>query len=81
MDTQKIQALDEAVIQASKKIKVLNALAWPVGVEEKFLEGWRRGNPQLPEIKLVPPDVKDKHQATRCVSFNNVILIIRLKNF
>jgi len=58
MDTQKIHALDGAVVQASKKIKVLNALAWPGGVEEKFLDGWRRGNPKLPEIKIVPPDVK-----------------------
>lgn len=59
MDTQKIQQLDGALVHASKKIKVLSALAWPVGVEEKFLEGWRKGNPQLPEIKIQPPDVTD----------------------
>jgi uncharacterized protein (TIGR02421 family) len=59
MDTQKIQKLDGALVHASKKIKVLNTLAWPMGVEEKFLEGWRKGNPQLPEIKIQPPDVKD----------------------
>jgi uncharacterized protein (TIGR02421 family) len=59
MDTQKIQTLDDALVQASKKIKVLNTLAWPVGVEEKFLEGWRKGNPQLPEINIQPPDVKE----------------------
>jgi uncharacterized protein (TIGR02421 family) len=57
MDTQKIQKLDDALVHASKKIKVLSALAWPVGVEEKFLEGWRKGNPQLPEIKIEPPDL------------------------
>jgi uncharacterized protein (TIGR02421 family) len=59
MDTHKIQKLDDAVIHASKKIKVLNTLAWPVGVEEKFLEGWRKGNPQLPEINIQPPDVRE----------------------
>lgn len=59
MDNPKIQRLDDAVVHASKKIKVLNALAWPVGVEEKFLEGWRKGNPRLPEIKIQPPDVMD----------------------
>jgi uncharacterized protein (TIGR02421 family) len=57
MDTLKIQKLDDALVHASKKIKVLNTLAWPIGVEEKFLEGWRRGNPQLPEIHIPPPDV------------------------
>lgn len=59
MDTKKIQRLDDAVIHSTRKIKVLNALAWPVGVEEKFLANWRKGNPQLPEINIQPPDVKD----------------------
>ncbi|HEX6225078.1 MAG TPA: flavohemoglobin expression-modulating QEGLA motif protein [Chryseolinea sp.] len=63
MDAQKIHALDGAVIQASKKIKVLNSLAWPAGIEEKFLDGWHRGNPQLPEIKIQPPDVDDSIKA------------------
>ncbi len=59
MHTKKIQTLDDAVVHASKKIKVLNTLAWPVGVEEKFLEGWHKGNPQLPEITIQPPDLND----------------------
>lgn len=59
MDTRKIQQLDDALVHASKKIKVLSALAWPVGVEEKFLQGWRKGNPELPEIKIQPPNVTD----------------------
>jgi len=59
MDIVKIQKLDVALVQATKKIKVLNALAWPVGVEEKFLDGWRKGNPLLPEVKIQPPDVKN----------------------
>lgn len=58
MDKQKIQKLDAALVQASKKIKVLNTLAWPPGVEEKFLEDWRKGKPHLPAIKIEPPDVK-----------------------
>jgi uncharacterized protein (TIGR02421 family) len=62
MDTSKIQKLDDAVVQSSRKIKVLNALAWPVGIEEKFLEGWRKNNPQLPIVKLQPPDVKHEVQ-------------------
>src|SRR5688572_23154099 len=59
MDTQKIQKVDDALIQASKKIKVLNTLSWPAGEEEKFLEGWRKSNPQLPGIKILPRNVKD----------------------
>jgi uncharacterized protein (TIGR02421 family) len=63
MDKQKIQKLDAALVQASKKIKVLNTLAWPVGIEEKFLEGWRKGKPQLPEIKIETPNVKSSVKA------------------
>jgi uncharacterized protein (TIGR02421 family) len=59
MDEKKIQKLDNALVQASKKIRVLNALAWPVGEEEKFLDGWRKGNPTLPQIKLDKSDVND----------------------
>ena len=58
MDLQKIQTLDSELVRVSKKIKVLSALTWPLGKEETFLESWKKGNPQLPQIKIQPPDVK-----------------------
>lgn len=57
MNEAKIRDLDQGIVQWSKKIKVLNTLAWPPGEDEKFLENWNRGNPKLPTIKLNPPDV------------------------
>ncbi|HEY3404688.1 MAG TPA: flavohemoglobin expression-modulating QEGLA motif protein [Ohtaekwangia sp.] len=57
MNISKIQRLDESLVKASKKIKVLSALAWPAGAEQKFLEEWRKGNPKLPEVKINPPDL------------------------
>lgn len=60
MTPDKIKHLDEAIIQASKKIKVLNTLAWPAGVEDSFLENWKKGNPKLPAIKLNRPDLTDE---------------------
>jgi hypothetical protein len=48
MDEKKIIKLDEALVQASKKIKVLSILSWPAGEEEKFLSNWHKGNPTLP---------------------------------
>ncbi|HMG90539.1 MAG TPA: tyrosine/phenylalanine carboxypeptidase domain-containing protein, partial [Chryseolinea sp.] len=59
MNEQKIKDLDAAVVRSSKKIKVLSALAWPAGEEEKFLENWQRGNPTLPQIKLSPPNIDE----------------------
>ena len=57
MDDRKIRRLDEATVDASKKIKVLSALSWPVEAEEKFLTGWRKGKAALPQIDIKPPDV------------------------
>ncbi len=57
MKSSRIESLDDRLIKASKKIKVLSTLAWPVGVGEKFLQDWGKGNPTLPEICITAPDV------------------------
>ena len=62
MDENKIQRLDNAVVLASKKINVLKVLSWPLGAEEKFLHGWRGGNPQLPGVTITPPNLKKEIQ-------------------
>lgn len=59
MNKDKIQKLDEAIVKASKKIKVLNTLTWPAEAEPKFLEGWHKGKPILPNIKIQPPDLSE----------------------
>lgn len=43
--------IDAQVVNASKNIKVLSRLSWPAGVMTRFLDGWRRGNPALPEVE------------------------------
>jgi uncharacterized protein (TIGR02421 family) len=58
MKAQNIHQLDSDLVKASKKIKVLNALTWPVEAEQRFLDSWHKGNPKLPEVKLAVPDVK-----------------------
>jgi len=50
----KLQACDRALVEVGKKIRVLNAIGWPAGLEERFLEGWRVGRPQLPQPQLAP---------------------------
>ena len=64
---QKIKKLDEAVIQASKKIKVLSTLTWPPEHEEIFLKSWKKGSPQLPEINLVKPNVEKSIQSLESI--------------
>lgn len=42
---------DSALVAIGRRIRVLKAIDWPLALEERFLEGWRRGKPELP----VPP--------------------------
>jgi uncharacterized protein (TIGR02421 family) len=68
MNTTKIQELDNALVQASKKIKVLNALAWPADAEEKFLSSWKKGKPELPTVKLAVPEVQANIDALNAIA-------------
>jgi uncharacterized protein (TIGR02421 family) len=52
MDESKIKEIDSAIAGASKKIKVLSTLAWPLGAEEQFLDSWRSGRRKLPVVSL-----------------------------
>jgi hypothetical protein len=49
-----LSELDAALPGLARKIRVLDALAWPDGVEEVFLAQWRDGNPQMPRVDLCP---------------------------
>ncbi len=46
------------LVEASRKIKVLKVLVWPQDAEEKFLQGWHKGNPLLPKVKWESPDLR-----------------------
>jgi uncharacterized protein (TIGR02421 family) len=59
MDTNKIETLDSALVEASKKIRVLRALEWPLNSEEIFLQNWRKGNPILPVVNRRPQNLYD----------------------
>jgi len=68
MNKKKIAELDQAVIQASKKIKVLNALAWPANEADTFLKNWNNKKPQLPSINLSIPDVTENIKALESIA-------------
>jgi len=40
---------DRELAAIGRRIRVLKAIDWPLALEERFLEGWRRGQPKLPE--------------------------------
>ena len=47
---------DSLLAETVKPIKILNALAWPPEAEVSFLEAWRAGRPELPDVRLEPRD-------------------------
>jgi hypothetical protein len=49
-DLELLKPIDSAIVAAAKDIKVLTRLSRPAKVKQKFLDDWRRGNPQLPEV-------------------------------
>ncbi|MFJ4453075.1 flavohemoglobin expression-modulating QEGLA motif protein [Pseudomonas sp. NPDC089392] len=51
-----LSELDYALPGLARKIRVLEALAWPDGVEQQFLTHWRAGKAQLPKVALQPRD-------------------------
>ncbi|MGO4313488.1 tyrosine/phenylalanine carboxypeptidase domain-containing protein [Pseudomonas sp. KB_15] len=51
-----LSELDAALPGLTRKIRVLDALSWPDGVEEDFLAKWRGGRAELPKVELQPRD-------------------------
>ena len=53
MSAAPLSELDAALPGLARKIRVLDALAWPDGVEEVFLARWRAGRAELPRVELL----------------------------
>ncbi|MGH8388679.1 MAG: flavohemoglobin expression-modulating QEGLA motif protein [Pseudomonas sp.] len=56
MSAAALSELDAALPGLTRKIRVLDALSWPDGVEEDFLAKWRGGRAELPRVELQPRD-------------------------
>lgn len=56
MSETRLAELDAALPGLARKIRVLDAIAWPDGIEESFLDDWRAGRPKLPDVHLEPRD-------------------------
>lgn len=53
MKVERAEELSDRVVEAAREVRLLSSLSWPEGTVQTFLDGWRRGQPRLPE--LVPP--------------------------
>ena len=46
--------IDRRIAKVGAKIRVLNAIAWPAALEDRFLAQWRAGRPELPRPDTAP---------------------------
>lgn len=58
-----LRALDQRLCAVAKGIRVLGMLTWPEGTVQRFLESWRRGAPQLPELELAGGSMREEREA------------------
>jgi uncharacterized protein (TIGR02421 family) len=49
-------ALDRRLVEAVRAIRVLDTVAWPAGVERRFLEDLHHGRETLPRVEYHAPD-------------------------
>ncbi|MDH4609323.1 flavohemoglobin expression-modulating QEGLA motif protein [Pseudomonas sp. BN102] len=56
MSETRLAELDAALPGLARRIRVLDAIAWPDGIEERFLADWHAGRPKLPDVSLKPRD-------------------------
>lgn len=56
-------ACDRALVAVGRRIKVLKAIDWPLRLEERFLDAWRRGSPELPSPPNLPLALLDETAA------------------
>jgi len=55
-----LRTCDHALVKVAKKIRVLDAIAWPSEMEAVFLDGWSRGQPKLPQPPTRPQKLDDE---------------------
>lgn len=53
---ERMTELDRRLVATVKGIKLLGAVSWPTAVQLQFLDGWRRGNPLLPQVEYTRAD-------------------------
>jgi len=52
-------ALDARMCDAVKGIRLLSLVSWPAAEQQRFVDAWHRGNPQLPQIAYPKSDLAD----------------------
>lgn len=63
-----LAALDDRLVRATRRLRLLQAVSWKQGVQREFLERWRRGVQRLPEPDYVAEDHADVRAELRSIA-------------
>ena len=61
-------ALDERLVRATRRLRLLQAISWKHRVQREFLERWRRGVQRLPDPEYVVEDHADVRAELRAIA-------------
>ena len=55
--SERARRLDAALCAIAPSVKVVSRLSWPESAINDFLNSWRRGEPQIPEVRYATRDL------------------------
>ncbi|HEX7371163.1 MAG TPA: flavohemoglobin expression-modulating QEGLA motif protein [Rhodanobacteraceae bacterium] len=61
-------ALDKRLVEAVRRIRVLDSVAWPVSVERQFLDDLEHGREALPKFEYRAPDFSGQRAALAAIA-------------
>ncbi len=63
-----LAALDDRLVRATRRLRLLQAISWKQRVQREFLDRWRRGVQRLPEPDYIPEDHAEVRAELRAIA-------------
>lgn len=63
-----LAALDDRLVRATRRLRLLQAVSWKHHVQREFLDRWKRGVQRLPEPDYIPEDHADVRAELRAIA-------------
>lgn len=63
-------SIDAKLVDLAKEVRILSKLSWPNSVQQRFLDGWRRGAVRLPEVTYPRVSLADRIEPLRALKRN-----------
>ena len=61
-------ALDARMVRAARGLRLLELTSWPAALQAPFLDGWKRGQPTLPDVQYPKHDFSEARRELDAVA-------------